>query len=240
MRPSTDLWDSVWRGTEVTLPHDTVLSTIRKLHVETILEVGAGSGTDIRALDREGYRVSFGDFSKVAAVKFAIGRPDVPTYLLDTRYLPFADNTFDLVLSLGLLEHFSEEERALVLREQFRVARRYLLVDVPQKYAAAYLIKKLMMALGKWPYGEETEFSYWELKAEIGRVLPQTRVRSQYGRELVPFPRKWKNRVYRLFPKTLRELYVGSHRHFALALGGSLGLVMDKQTSEGRQDLRRG
>jgi len=228
MRPSPDHWDSVWRGTEVTLPHDTVLSTIRKLHVETILEVGAGSGADIDALDREGYRVSFADFSKEAAAKFAIRRPDVPTYLLDTRVLPFADNTFDLVFSLGLLEHFSEEERALVLGEQFRVARRYLLVDVPQKYAAAYPIKKLMMALGKWPYGDETQFSYWELKAEIGRVLPQARVRSQYGRELVPLPRRWKNRVYRLVPNVAREQYVGSHRYLATAIGGSFGLVLEK------------
>jgi len=50
--------------------------------------------------------------------------------------------------------------------EQYRVLRTggKLLVQVPQKYSLGTLVKKLMIPLGKWPYGGwETEFSAQEL-----------------------------------------------------------------------------
>jgi ubiquinone/menaquinone biosynthesis C-methylase UbiE len=45
--------------------------------------------------------------------------------------MSFADQSFDAVYSLGLLEHFSPAEQVLLLREQARVAKKAVLVEVP-------------------------------------------------------------------------------------------------------------
>ena len=57
-------------------------------------------------------------------IKFLIG---------DCHNLPIKNNSFDLVYSLGLLEHFKKEERVKILREQTRVLKTegYFLLLIP-------------------------------------------------------------------------------------------------------------
>jgi len=49
----------------------------------------------------------------------------------DGMAMPFPDASFDVVYSLGLLEHFEPEEQARLLHEQARVAKKAVLVEVP-------------------------------------------------------------------------------------------------------------
>lgn len=51
----------------------------------------------------------------------------------DAMHLPFADKSFDVVYSLGLLEHFEPQEQMRLLREQARVARQSVLLEVPAR-----------------------------------------------------------------------------------------------------------
>ena len=46
-------------------------------------------------------------------------------------HMPFADAEFDVVYSLGLLEHFEPGDQSVLLHEQARVARKTVLVEVP-------------------------------------------------------------------------------------------------------------
>jgi len=50
--------------------------------------------------------------------------------------LPFANNAFDIVLSLDMLEHIQPSARLGVLREFGRVAGRKIIIGFPQGYAA--------------------------------------------------------------------------------------------------------
>jgi hypothetical protein len=131
-------------------------------------------------------------------------------------------------MSLGLIEHFEAEDRAAILREKFRASRRHVLVDVPQKLATAYIIKKAMMRAGRWRYGEETEFTYNSLIAEVHRAVPGARVVSSYGREIFPLPRNRKQIIYRRLPGPVRAAFIRSHSLAARGLGGSLGIVFEK------------
>ncbi len=95
----------------------------------------------------------------------------------DAAALSFPDETFDVVFSQGLLEHFRDP--LPLLREQVRVLKPTgsLIVDVPQKYAGLglYSIRKhLKIRRGTWPWGWETEYSYVELKrmGEAAGLVP--------------------------------------------------------------------
>jgi len=49
----------------------------------------------------------------------------------DARDLPFADKSFDLVISSDMLEHLATEDRLIAFREMFRVSRRFVIMAAP-------------------------------------------------------------------------------------------------------------
>ena len=228
MEPSSKHWDKVWEQTRVLAPHDTVLAAIAKLNVGTIVEVGAGSGRDLEELHRRGHAVVFSDFSPGAIYRFSRRNPNIPAMVVDCRHLPFCDNSFDLVFSLGLLEHFERKDRKTIIQEKLRVARRYLLIDVPQTLSVATPIKRVRMALGKWPYDDETQFTFSQLVRELRGAGERHEIVAQYGRELVPLPRNFKSIFYSRLPGSIKSMFLKSHTLFARGIAGSLGIVVAK------------
>jgi len=71
----------------------------------------------------------------------------------DLRKLSFENETFDVVYSQGVLEHFSSVHESL--REQLRITKvgGYIVVDVPQTFNPYTIYQKLMMRLKRWPGG---------------------------------------------------------------------------------------
>ena len=91
----------------------------------TVLEVGVGDGRMINLLKPFGKAKFFGcDISRNA-------RPACEFRIADARKLPYPNNRFDLVYSLGTVEHFPETDRAIT--EQARVCRRggFVVCTVP-------------------------------------------------------------------------------------------------------------
>jgi SAM-dependent methyltransferase len=232
MEETPEHWDEFWRSTSVIYPHETTIAAIERLGVESVLEVGAGSGRDLEELDSLGYRVGFSDISSEAVGGFARRNADSVALRVDARNLPLADNSFDLVMSLGVLEHFDRAERGDILREQFRVARRYVLVDVPQKWAPATFITKALNLVGAWPHGDESPFAYGDLVREVKEETKPKRVVSVYGRELVPLPRNIKGRLYSRLPSSVRRQYVQLQQHLAWGLAGCTGVVFEKSVAD--------
>jgi hypothetical protein len=113
-----------------------VVALIRPLGSGTLLDVGSGSvgvsrwvGPEwrITAADR-----SFDDYG-TAAGPAADG---VDRRVADARDLPFADRSFDVVLTLDMLEHVAPADRPVVLAELARVTRRRLIAACPAGAAA--------------------------------------------------------------------------------------------------------
>ncbi|MFN0243236.1 MAG: class I SAM-dependent methyltransferase [Planctomycetota bacterium] len=61
----------------------------------------------------------------------------------DAGHLPFADASFDAVVSVRFLFHVPRQLRAAFLREYARVSRRFVLVDVRHKYCWTTQSKRL-------------------------------------------------------------------------------------------------
>lgn len=85
----------------------------------------------------------------------------------DMRYIPFSDNTFDLVWQIGTIEHVSDPSR--VFLEVWRVLKPggIAIMGCPNRHDpyGSQLVIKTLSLLGLWPYGEELSFSYADLKS---------------------------------------------------------------------------
>lgn len=224
------LWDNLWSKDSDYFRHDSVLLTINKLSgIKKILEIGAGSGEDLTMLYKLGHVVTYSDLSEVAVRNFAKKNPLIYCVQVDARNLSIKEGNYDLVFCLGLLEHFDFIDRKKIINEMFRVSRKYVLIDVPQTYSISTLIKKLMSIMHKWPYGREIDFNYWSLVSEIKKSRNNFKIVGNYGRELFPLPRSFKNRFYNHFPQGIKLIYIKLLNTFFWGVAGSFGIVFKKE-----------
>ncbi len=117
------------------------------------LEVGSGPGHDSLPLAERGLHVTGVDWSRngLLAGRELYRREGRTADFVraDIRALPFRDGSFDFVWNAGVLEHFHDEDVAIVLREMRRVARQggTVLATVPNKlyfwYQAHLALKRL-------------------------------------------------------------------------------------------------
>jgi SAM-dependent methyltransferase len=92
----------------------------------TVLDLGCGFAAYSDALVKEGLQCVGGDIN--LDYLRAASRPSVPVVNVDGK-LPFADKSFDSVVLFEVIEHVPELQA--ILSEAFRVARRNVLITVP-------------------------------------------------------------------------------------------------------------
>lgn len=90
------------------------------LNQKKILDVGCGMGMSMDYFSRHGAIVKGIDITR-DSVKY-VNQNRLNAIEADARYIPFKDNTFDIVYSIGVLEHFMQTKAAL--KEQVRVCKR--------------------------------------------------------------------------------------------------------------------
>jgi len=191
MKNNNQIFDEIWKKNPKNIPHQIVINKITKLkNIHDILEIGAGTGVDLIILKDKGYNVTFSDYSQIAVNNFKKSTKAIPAYQVDARNIKFKDNSFDLVYSLGLLEFFNQKDQQRIISEMIRVSKQYVLIDVPQRYSIYTLIKKVLLKLNKWPFGQETEFSYYEIKNMLSKF--NVTIIDSYGRDIIPIPRMYK------------------------------------------------
>ncbi len=202
-----DNWDIEWKKyiqNPYFKPNKKVLKIIKecfhnKLTGKKILEVGAGSGCDIISLVQAGARGYALDFSEesIKTIKYWLHKKNifVNTVKADIKKIPYPDSYFDLVYSVGLLEHFPNP--LSLIKEQVRVIKKggFLIIDVPQKFTLYSIIKHIRMLFNRHPFGWETEYSKSDLLKLADKLGYQPFL--IYGRDFDIIPK---------LPKSLRPL----------------------------------
>jgi SAM-dependent methyltransferase len=147
------------------------------------LEVGAATARDSVSLEARGAAAVALDYS-MAALRRAREAGGTMLVAGDAEALPFREESFDLVFHQGVMEHFADPDP--MLSENVRVLRKggTLLVDVPQTLHVYTLVKKLLIGLGAWFAGWETQYTPGSLR----RLLRRHGLRPYacYGRFFAP------------------------------------------------------
>ena len=125
-----ELWDesSGYESPVEQIRAEHLVGLVRALGARTILDVGAGNGIVANRLQALGLEVIALDHSQLA-----MRRVSTPKVVADIAHLPFEDSRFDLVLSSEVLEHLPTAVFAAARSELGRVARRWVLITVPNR-----------------------------------------------------------------------------------------------------------
>ncbi|MEM8722312.1 MAG: class I SAM-dependent methyltransferase [Cyanobacteria bacterium P01_G01_bin.39] len=154
--------------------HKTALNLSPPLENLNILEVGCGVGDFALHLVNFDANVTAVDFSphaiEIAKKKSTAQNKSVNFRVADAQSLPFADNSFDLLLSCECLEHVPEPQ--LALNEFKRVLKpQGKLVLTTENYSNAMVLYWLKCWIFKKPFNSgagvqpiEHFFLYWRVK----------------------------------------------------------------------------
>lgn len=89
---------------------------------DCILDLGCGSGRDLRYFSQHGFRAVGIDYS-LRLVELARAYAEQPVILGDFASLPFEDKSFDAAWSIGSLVHVPRESISSVLSEVHRILK---------------------------------------------------------------------------------------------------------------------
>ncbi len=143
-----------------------------------ILEIGCGKGAMLQHLRLAGYTVAGMDIDASALSHFRRRCPGVPVCLASGAAIPFADGSFDAVLSFDVFEHIQDSDRHLA--EVTRVLRRggrYLL-QTPNKWTnIPFEILRQAVKFHTGPIASYRELmqdhcalhNYWQLRRRLVR-----------------------------------------------------------------------
>jgi len=134
--PGPRFWEETFQGKEIEYnrsPDEYLESVIRRMLCREmrILDAGCGLGELVNYLSLQGFEAYRLDFSKIL-IHRAKEKLKIEVLVGDLRSIPFTENSFDVYISLGVLEHF-EDGVHVPLKEANQVLRigGLLIVSVP-------------------------------------------------------------------------------------------------------------
>jgi ubiquinone/menaquinone biosynthesis C-methylase UbiE len=157
------------------------------------LDIGTGTGDLLQAASERGGRIIGIDIAMrwlvVARRRLQIAGLDCPVVCANAEYLPFPDEAFDRVVSLGTLEHCSDaglvtsESRRVLRRGGFLAARtvnRYTVLPEPHVgvWGVGYVPRRWADRYVQWRTGERYEHHRPLSPREARRLLRSAGFRS--------------------------------------------------------------
>jgi len=233
--PTSKTWNAQWKHYNKApffKPNHKVIQEIvrcfdGKVTGKKILEIGAGSGCDILSLSKRGACGYALDFSSESVKTMRYWSKKTKTNIIikqgDIRELPYDKPLFDMIYSVGLMEHF--EDPIPLLQKQLSLLKMggLLLIDVPQKYSLYTIAKHVRMRLGTHPFGWETEYSLGELR-KISEKL-NTKIVRFYGRDLdiiQKIPIQIRPQINTIYQKTVENSCISPY------ISLSIGMIVKK------------
>ena len=154
-----------------------------------LLDIGCNWGRWTIAAARAGYRPigidpSFEAIVAARRIARQLGDRRAATSSPTARHLPFADETFDVVFSYGVLQHFSKADVATSRRARSRRVLKpdgYSWVQMPNALGALNVVR---LAQRRFREGDRFEVRYWTPARAAARLRPDRPDRADDGRLL--------------------------------------------------------
>lgn len=180
----------------------------KKYKIKRILDVGCGTGRLIQFLNANGFEAQGCDISKTA-VDFAnrINNKKIAR-IASAEKLPFAPNSFDLLISISTIEHLKKNQINKFIKEARRVlvSEGHLFLITPNFATPIRIVQK-----NKWfGYNDKTHVNFFT-------PMSLTRLLSKYG--FCDFKFLFKTNyhvsydwefpvIFRKFPKPLKNIVI--------------------------------
>ncbi len=121
------------------------LHEYKKFAGKKVLDVGSGNGYVLSKYAQEGAMVSGVDITEVGAwlcrKRFELLGLEGDFYVGDAEKLPFKDETFDCVCSMGVLHHIPNPEKAIVEIHRILKKNGRLIIMVYHRNSTQYMIR---------------------------------------------------------------------------------------------------
>jgi len=151
----SDIWSNYYKNHAVTISHldlqhrlihcQNMLARISLIQVTPrLLDIGCGSGDSFSAIKTSGnWRIEGIDISNKMVKEANLAYPDINAQVANAIALPFSDRTFQVVVSLGVLEYIPEYKQAI--REASRVLspQGSLIISIPNKQSIFRQLRRL-------------------------------------------------------------------------------------------------
>jgi ubiquinone/menaquinone biosynthesis C-methylase UbiE len=128
---------------------------ISQRNYASVLDIGSGTGRVLQFLDKHSDVEATGiePSAELRAIGHANGLPADRLIDGNALSLPYADNSFDIVCSYGVLHHIKDHRRAV--SEMTRVASRAVFISDSNNFGqggkAMRLLKQVINSFGLWP-----------------------------------------------------------------------------------------
>ena len=171
--------------------------------VKSLIDVGCGNGVFVNFLkgSRPDLQLTACDRSQTALQFVQVNKTEA-----DITHLPFADNSFDCVSCLEVIEHLPEDMYQKALAELLRVSRKYIIISVPYKedlnnnmnrcpacgiaFNYDLHLRRFTSATLKTLFGNAAQCTNTQLMGEMKFVIGK-RILDKMARRLKPLP--WKS-----------------------------------------------
>ncbi len=209
-----ETWNSVsglyeekqyWKAPENIANLQILLSHIGDPKGQHIIEVGCGSGFTSAELARRGARCSLIDISPIALETarkafVASGLEDPQCFNEDALANTVESDSYDLVWNGGVIEHFYDEGKELLLKEMLRMCKPggLVIVTVPNRWCLQFQAVQWWQKLsGTWKYGFEDDMSPRRLRRLCKKIGVRSSSASAFnpvlGWRWVPVARRFLN-----------------------------------------------
>jgi len=169
------LWDKVWstwKGSTETFPRRHQLTVFRLISKwisdspNRLLEIGCGSASFsyLVARNNEVTQIVCFDLSKLAIDVARVRLRNRANFVIgDMHYLPFRNNSFDLIFSEGTIEHTDAIDK--VAKEIVKAMKKNgtAIIITPSKFNPHSIIRWIRRRIGTWNLGYEKSYSPWDL-----------------------------------------------------------------------------
>ncbi len=194
---------------------DNILQWLKTLPRRKILDQGCGIGQWTITLSKLGFKPTGLDYSEklIQAAKKNAKKHKANCKFIqaDIRNLPFKPQSFNAVLSAGILEHVPETEQCIKEISRILKPKGHLIIHIPHKISMFTINKLLQKALGIWKAGYEKSFT----KPQVRKLLKQHnfKILKQYTNPIEPTSKITK--ILHTLDWPLYKLNLGGH-HFSL------------------------